>query len=93
MFASGREFLLSLESRRPDCLLLDLGMPAMNGLDVLARLAASGHRVPVVAVTGSTDRGLGPHAAHDGGTTVLRKPIDDQVLLDAVGVAISRTGA
>ena len=50
-FASGRDFLDALTERRPDCLVLDLQMRAPNGFDVLAELAASGARLPVVIIT------------------------------------------
>jgi FixJ family two-component response regulator len=92
MFASGPEFLLSVPTRPPDCLLLDLSMPVMNGLEVLARLAGPERGVPVVIITGRTDKEPETDAAQDAGTAVLRKPVDDTKLLDAVAVAISSPG-
>jgi FixJ family two-component response regulator len=91
-FAGGAEFLLSLRSGQPDCLVLDLSMPEMNGITVLDRLSARAGRVPTIAITGSTEKVSVSPAMHARGIPVLRKPIDDEVLLDAVAAAISHTG-
>lgn len=92
-FDSGSAFLQSLEGKLPDCLVLDLHMPRMTGFDVQARLAEIGGRVPVVVVTGH-DTPQNRQRALDGGAAVyLRKPTDDQALLDAVSAAIGGTGS
>jgi FixJ family two-component response regulator len=89
-FASGREFLDSLHRARPDCVVLDLHMPHVNGFDVQARLGESSTPVPVVIITGhdsveTRDRALaGQPAAY------LRKPVNDQTLLDAIALALSQ---
>jgi FixJ family two-component response regulator len=93
-FASGAEFLRSLATRRPDCLVLDLHMPGLNGFDVQARLRQSRDPPPVVVITGH-DTAESKRRVIDGGAAAyLRKPVDDQVLLDAVAAAVSgkRTG-
>jgi FixJ family two-component response regulator len=93
-FASGAEFLDSLATRRPDCLVLDLHMPGLNGFDVQARLRQSRDPPPVVVITGH-DTAESKRRVIDGGAAAyLRKPVDDQVLLDAVAAAVSgkRTG-
>ena len=91
MFPSGVEFFQSLPSVRPDCVVLDLHMPLMNGFEVQARLAAPGPPIPVVIITGhdsvdSRDRALAGRPA-----AYLRKPVNDQTLLDAIELALSQS--
>jgi len=88
-FASGEDFLESLDSRVPDCVLLDIHMPGLTGLQVQARLRAAGLGLPVVFITGS-DAAEIARAAHDaGGVCLLRKPFSNERLLDALGAALS----
>ena len=88
LFASGAEFLDSLSTRRPDCLVLDLHMPGVSGVDVQAGLAQSRDPPPVVMITG-LDTPESRRRVMDGGAAAfLRKPVDDQVLLDAVAAAV-----
>lgn len=51
-FASGEEFLKSLQDQTPDCAIVDLHMPGLNGFEIQAQLAARGSRIPIVIVTG-----------------------------------------
>ena len=88
-FASGDEFLDSLVSRVPDCVLLDVHMPGLTGLQVQARLRAAGHKLPVVFITASDDADVARSALDAGGVCVLHKPFSSELLLDAVGVALS----
>jgi FixJ family two-component response regulator len=87
-FAGGGEFLQSAAT--PDCLLLDLDMPQMSGADVLGHLVKRGISFPTIVISGSVKVGselpLGPNRSY----SVLRKPFDDQALLDAVDAAIRR---
>jgi FixJ family two-component response regulator len=83
-FASGREFLNSLAARVPDCVVLDLHMPGMNGLDVQQQLARSGLRVPIVVITGHDEPQARAHCLSAGAAAYLRKPLDDETLLDAI---------
>ncbi len=89
-FASGEEFLQSLAARVPDCVLLDIHMPGMTGLQVQARLRAAGHELPVVFITASDEADIARRALEAGGLLVLRKPFSNELLLDAVGVALNR---
>jgi len=92
-FASGDEFLDSLVSRVPDCVLLDVHMPGLTGLQVHARLRAAGLDLPVVFITASDDADVVRSALEAGGVCVLHKPFSSELLLDAVGVALnSRPG-
>jgi FixJ family two-component response regulator len=84
VFASGREFLDSLPSGRPDCLVLDLHMPGMNGLDVQRHLTQEGLRVPVVVITGHDEPQIRAQCLSAGAAAYLRKPLDDEALLDAI---------
>jgi FixJ family two-component response regulator len=88
-FASGEEFLDSLSSRVPDCVLLDVHMPGLTGLQVQARLRAAGLTVPVVFITASDDADIARCALDAGGVRVLRKPFSSELLLAAVGAALS----
>jgi FixJ family two-component response regulator len=89
IFSSGAEFLESLGTRRPDCVVLDLHMPGMNGFEVQARLAEGGEALPVIIITAhdspeAHERAMAAHAR-----AYLRKPLDDQALLDAIGAAVA----
>jgi FixJ family two-component response regulator len=89
-FSSGAEFLKSLESTRPDCLVLDLHMPVMNGFEVQTRLSKTGARIPVIVITGQ-DSPEGRERAMEGGPSAyFRKPVDGQALLDAIEFALSQ---
>jgi FixJ family two-component response regulator len=88
-FATGTEFLLSLEQRVPDCLILDLQMPGMSGFDVQAALARNARvRIPVVVITGYDTPEARSRARELDARGYLPKPFDDEALLAAVGGAM-----
>ena len=87
-YPSGEEFLDSLESVLPDCLILDLRMPGLDGFDALARLALSGSRVPVVVLTSFPSSEARQRALLEGASAFLEKPAERSVLLDAIEAAI-----
>ena len=92
-FSSGQQFLDLLEampSYRPDCLILDVQMPGMNGLEVQQRLVKGGHRIPVVFITAHDDLGLREKALAAGAVAFLRKPFDDQLLIKTLREAVKR---
>lgn len=89
-FPSGAEFLDALPTREPDCLVLDLHMPAVNGFEVQSRLAKSGSRLPVVVITGHDTQESQARARAGGAAAYLPKPFDDSVLLDAIAAAIAQ---
>lgn len=91
VFASGAEFLAARENRAFDCVVLDLHMPVLNGFEVLQRLARAQSSVGVVAITGHDTPEAGARALAAGALACLLKPIDEQVLLDAIAAATSRT--
>jgi FixJ family two-component response regulator len=88
-FPSGAEFLDSLKSHQPDCIVLDLHMPRVNGFAVQARLVEAGIRLPVVVITGHDSDETRVRALAGGVSAYLRKPVDDQALLDAISAAIA----
>ena len=95
-FESGAEFLESLSQHAPDCVVLDLHMPQVNGFAVQAELTSKGLRVPVVVITGHDDALSCERALAGGASAYLRKPVDDQTLLTAIASAIAsapQTGA
>ncbi len=88
-FPSGGEFLESLKAHHPDCVVLDLHMPQVNGFAVQACLAGSGIRLPIVVLTGQDADETRERALAGGALAYLRKPVDDQALLDAIASAIA----
>jgi FixJ family two-component response regulator len=89
-FASGEEFLESLPARLPECVLLDVHMPGMTGLQVQARLRAMGLALPVIFITASDDAEIARRALEAGGLLVLHKPFSNELLLDAVNLALKQ---
>ena len=88
-FARGSEFLQALPGAEPDCLVLDLQMPGMTGLDVLRELATRAPSVPAVIITAHDEPGTERRCLAAGAKGYLCKPLDDVMLLDAVERAIS----
>ena len=87
-FASGAEFLHSLEDHEPDCLVLDLHMPDMSGFDVQGALASRHPSVPIVVITGHDTPESHARAILLGAKAYLCKPVNDDALLAAIGNAI-----
>ena len=83
-FASGVEFLESPLDERGACLVLDINLPVMNGMDVLRRLRARGSRLPVLAVTGDRLSADLDSALAAGAQGVLYKPFDLETFVQAV---------
>ena len=92
-FASAQDFL---RSPRPDaaaCLVLDVRMPGLSGLDLQRELAGSGERIPIIFITGHGDIPMSVRAMKAGAVEFLSKPFRDQDLLDAIGQALERDQA
>jgi len=87
-FESGEQFLASLVLRPPACVLLDVNMPGLSGLQVQARLLADRVALPVVFITASDDPSVERLALEAGGLRVLHKPFGNDELLAAVRVAL-----
>ncbi len=86
-FGSGPEFLDSLETRVPDCVVLDLQMPHMDGFNVQAYLGRKCAALPVIIVTGHDFPKARERAMAGGASAFLRKPVQDHTLLNAISTA------
>jgi FixJ family two-component response regulator len=89
-FTSAQEFLHAKLQDVPSCLVLDVRMPEMSGLEVQQRLAAAGISLPVIFLTGHADVGMTVKAMKAGAIEFLTKPFHEQELLDAVRAALQR---
>lgn len=87
-FGSAEEFLESGLQDNVACLILDIRMPGMSGLDLQARLKADGHKIPIIFITAHGDARVRIQAMREGAVEFLMKPFDDQVLLNRVRVAL-----
>ena len=88
-FESAASFLESLQEQRPDCLVLDVQMPGMNGLELQQRLKDIAVTLPVIMITGRDEASINAICMAMGASTYLRKPLNDDDLLDAVDRAIA----
>jgi DNA-binding NtrC family response regulator len=88
-FASGEEFLAAPRLKVPSCLLLDLNLPGINGLDLQHELVKSGSQLPIIFITGHGDIPLAVRAVRAGAANFLTKPFDDEDLLNTVRQSIS----
>jgi FixJ family two-component response regulator len=88
LFASAQEFLTSPRPDGPACLVLDVRMPGLGGLDCQQQLAATGFQIPIIFMTGHGDVPMSVRAMKAGAVDFLTKPFRDQDLLDAVQHAI-----
>ena len=86
-FGSGLEFLKSLATRLPDCVVLDLHMPRMDGFKVQAHLARKRAALPVIIITGHDLPQARERAMAGGASAFLRKPVLDRILLGAISAA------
>ena len=92
VYASGEAFLQSLDDHEPDCVVLDLHMPGLDGFAVQAALRRRGSTLPVLVITGDDRPATRRRAMALGARGYLRKPVDGEQLLAAIG-AVLRAGA
>lgn len=88
--ASATEFLATGVSSAPDCVILDIHLGGMSGLELLSRLREAGHSLPVLIITAHDDAQAREAAAQAGCTAYLSKPLDGKMLLDEVAAAMKR---
>jgi len=89
-FASAEEFLDSGAQHLSSCLIADIRMPGMSGLDLQARLNAEHIRIPIIFMTAHSDARIRMQALRSGAVEFLAKPFDDDVLLETVRAALKR---
>jgi FixJ family two-component response regulator len=89
-FGSAEEFLESGQQHKTACLITDLRMPGMSGLELQARLKADGYNTPIIFITAHGDARVRIQAMREGAAEFLMKPFDDQVLLNRVRAALDR---
>jgi len=89
-FAAPDEFLRSKRSNGPSCIVLDVRLPGVSGLDVQRTLAEAGIQIPIVFITGYGDIPMTVRAMKSGAVEFLTKPFRDQELLDAIQQALDR---
>gem|GEM_PF-2113534 len=96
-FSSSTTFLESMRerlvSRRPDCVVLDLHLPGLTGLDVQRQLKTDAIPLPIVMITGNEEAGIQEKVLGEGAVAFLVKPINAKALLSAIDSAVQRTAA
>jgi FixJ family two-component response regulator len=92
-FRSGQEFLQCPRPDAPSCLVLDVRLPGVNGLDFQRQLADAGVHIPIIFITGHGDIPMTVKAMKSGAVEFLTKPFRDQDLLDAINQALERDRA
>ena len=89
-FSSGPEFLSSDHVGGTKCLILDVAMPGMSGLDLQEELKRRGQTIPIIFITGQKDEDIRKQAVKQGAVRFLYKPFSDEILLDAVKAALCK---
>jgi FixJ family two-component response regulator len=90
-FASGLEFIELIETKpsfQPDCVVLDVQMPGLNGLEVQRRMANIQRHLPVIFITAHDDAGVRERALAAGAIAFLRKPFNDNVFIETLRAAL-----
>lgn len=90
LFSSAPEFMQAVRGDAPGCILLDVRLPGMSGLAFQQELTKAGVALPIIFITGHGDVPMTVRAMKAGAIEFLTKPFDDQVLLDAIHVALER---
>ena len=89
-FASAELFLASATARTTDCLIVDVRMPGMTGLELQRRMRASAHRIPTIVLSAHADDTTRARALAAGAIAVLSKPFNPETLLEAVEASLRR---
>ena len=89
-YASGEEFLDSGQQHQTACLIADIRMPGMSGLDLQARLNAERCLIPTIFITAHGDEAMRLQAMRAGAVEFLPKPFDDELLIESVRAALER---
>lgn len=89
-YDSADSFLKNYDNERPGCLVLDVRMPGMSGLELQAHLRGAGIDIPIVVVTAHGDVPMAVRAMKSGAVDFVEKPVNDQLLLDRIQLAIAK---
>ena len=89
-FQSAREFLEAYDPAQPGCLLVDVRMPGMSGIELHKTLIAQGSKIPVIVITGHGDVPMAAKALRRGAVDFIEKPLEPQQLLDRIQEALAR---
>ena len=89
-YAGGDEFLETLSGKRPDCVVLDLHMPKVDGFSVQSWVSRADLRIPVIVITGRDTPETEARVMDNGAFAYFRKPVDGDALLEAISQAIGR---
>ena len=91
-FGSAEQLLESEARHKAACLIVDIRMPGLSGLELQAKLKAEGCRIPIIFITAHADSEMRTLAMGDGAVEFLTKPFNDAVLLESVHSALERSG-
>jgi two-component system response regulator FixJ len=91
VYDSGEQFFGDFDPLRPSCLVLDLRMPSMSGIDVLERLRAESHEIPAIMISGDADVPSAINVMKLGAIDLLQKPFEPLALLQSVRAAIGKS--
>jgi FixJ family two-component response regulator len=87
-FESAEEYLKSGQQRNTACLITDLRLPGISGLELQSKLNADRHRIPIIFITGHGDENVRMQALRAGAVEFLMKPFDDQAMIDSIRAAL-----
>src|SRR3954465_11539733 len=93
VFATAQEFLSYPQSSTPSCLVLDVSLPDLNGLDLQQQLAIDRYELPIIFITGYGDVPMSVRAMKAGAIEFLTKPFGDEVLLNTIRGALARSAS
>lgn len=88
VFSNGQDFLDKISLDQPGCLVLDIRMPGLGGLEMQGELKRGGYSLPIIFVTGHGDIPMAVEAMQNGALDFVQKPFRDQVLLDSINRAL-----
>jgi FixJ family two-component response regulator len=91
LFESAQEFLARLPTVVPSCLILDVNLPDLSGLDIQQRISDEKSSIPIIFITGYGDIPTSVRAMKAGAAEFLTKPLDDEILIDAIRGAVLRS--
>ncbi len=90
-YSSADEFLAAVDPEHPGCLVADVRMPGMSGLELQRELSARHIDLPVIIITGHSDRQMAQRARSAGALDFLEKPLDDERLMDLIQTALKKS--